>query len=253
MSIVFSDEEGLAPPWMQPGGTTFGSARFRDWVYGRIYGRSRIDFPVGRPSVAVGAAGTGLPSVVPTTVVSTTSDIPDPIDRRDKPSNQEGVSLQTVSDWFDYHRLQSQGIPVQHISMAPPQATIVSNEDSSVGVLSDIYDVVDAGLGGVLPGGVPFGSSIPGQVFQTPQVPVATHTGTVIPAGTTAMPPMPAQCDPNGPKPVLKFHCGQWKWVFPKRRRRKQLVTQTDIKGLAALKGVVGVGKTMETWIATHS
>ena len=38
-----------------------------------------------------------------------------------------------------------------------------------------------------------------------------------------------------------------------RKRRRKQLVTQSDIKGLAALKGVVGTGKIMETWIATHA
>lgn len=37
-----------------------------------------------------------------------------------------------------------------------------------------------------------------------------------------------------------------------RKRRRKQLVTKGDIKGLAALKGVVGTGKIMETWIATH-
>ena len=37
-----------------------------------------------------------------------------------------------------------------------------------------------------------------------------------------------------------------------RKSRRKQLVTKGDIKGLAALKGVVGTGKIMETWIATH-
>ena len=57
----------------------------------------------------------------------------------------------------------------------------------------------------------------------------------------------------GGGSPVYKKVCGQYKWVYPKRRRRKQLVTQSDIKGLAALKGVVGQGKILETWIATHS
>jgi len=37
-----------------------------------------------------------------------------------------------------------------------------------------------------------------------------------------------------------------------RKSRRRQLVTKGDIKGLAALKGVVGTGKIMETWIATH-
>lgn len=56
-----------------------------------------------------------------------------------------------------------------------------------------------------------------------------------------------------GGKPVYKYSCGAYKWVFPKKRRRKALVTKQDIAGLAQLKGVVGVGKTMDTWIATHS
>lgn len=54
-------------------------------------------------------------------------------------------------------------------------------------------------------------------------------------------------------------YVGQWDetsgtYVLKKKRkrRRKQLITQSDIKGLAALKGVVGTGKIMETWIATH-
>lgn len=60
-------------------------------------------------------------------------------------------------------------------------------------------------------------------------------------------------CGSCGPNPVYKKVCGQYKWVTPKRRRKKALVTQTDLKGLAALKGVLGQGKLLETWIATHS
>lgn len=62
--------------------------------------------------------------------------------------------------------------------------------------------------------------------------------------------PDPSQC---GPKPVWKYSCGGYRWVYPKRRRRKQLLTNSDAAGLAKLKGLVGVGKTMDTWIATHS
>jgi hypothetical protein len=54
-------------------------------------------------------------------------------------------------------------------------------------------------------------------------------------------------------KPVYKYHCGEYKWVYPKRRRRKALATQSDLRGLAALKGVLGQGKAFEVWIATHS
>lgn len=63
------------------------------------------------------------------------------------------------------------------------------------------------------------------------------------------------------PEGVCKPSDIVWAWdektmsyVAKKKRkaRRRQLVTKGDIKGLAALKGVVGTGKIMETWIATH-
>lgn len=55
-----------------------------------------------------------------------------------------------------------------------------------------------------------------------------------------------------GGSPVYKKVCGGYRWVYPKRRRRKQLLTKSDAAGLAQLKGIVGVGKTMSSWIATH-
>lgn len=58
---------------------------------------------------------------------------------------------------------------------------------------------------------------------------------------------------PCGPQPVYKKVCGVYKWVTPKRRRRKMLLTPSDAAGLAKLKGIVGQGKVMEVWIATHS
>ncbi len=63
--------------------------------------------------------------------------------------------------------------------------------------------------------------------------------------------------EPNGAcgpcaSPVYKKVCGGYKWVYPKRKRRKQLLTRSDARGLAALKGILGNGKSMEVWIATH-
>lgn len=52
--------------------------------------------------------------------------------------------------------------------------------------------------------------------------------------------------DPNA-------NCGNGKWIKRRRRRRKVLVTNSEIAGLAKLKGVVGAGATMKEWIATHS
>jgi len=51
---------------------------------------------------------------------------------------------------------------------------------------------------------------------------------------------------------VLKFICGQWKWVKKRKRRSKRLATASDIKDLSSLMGVLGSGKNLTTWIATH-
>jgi len=105
-----------------------------------------------------------------------------------------------------------------------------------------------------------------------PNVWMGLDTDPVIPVGTgtvlapaypgNGLPPPGPPAPPNGgfmgngncdgPSPVWKKVCGAYKWVYPKRRRRKQLLTKTDATGLAQLKGIVGSGKVMETWIATH-
>jgi len=65
--------------------------------------------------------------------------------------------------------------------------------------------------------------------------------------------PQPPTASCGGGAPVYKKVCGQYKWVHSKKRRRKRLATQSDLKDLAALKGILGNGKAFETWIATHS
>lgn len=45
----------------------------------------------------------------------------------------------------------------------------------------------------------------------------------------------------------VKAHC------YPKRRhRRKRLATASDLKDLAALKAILGGGKSLDTWLATR-
>lgn len=77
-------------------------------------------------------------------------------------------------------------------------------------------------------------------------------TVTAVPSGVVAPPGVSAPTGGCGAQPVYKKVCGVYKWVTPKRRRRKQLVTMGDAKGLATLKGILGNGKSMEVWIATH-
>jgi len=79
------------------------------------------------------------------------------------------------------------------------------------------------------------------------------------PAGPPSLPPtvgggpMDGSCEPDPRNNyVLKYTCGQWKWVKKQKRRRKRLASSSDIGDLAKLKGILGMGKSMETWIATH-
>ncbi len=94
---------------------------------------------------------------------------------------------------------------------------------------------------------------IPG--FQPPGTVPPIAPPIVLPPGglpvTPSYPTMPAGC--STASPVYKKVCGQYKWVHQKRRRRKQLVSRSDLRGLAALKGILGTGKAFEVWIATHA
>jgi len=121
-----------------------------------------------------------------------------------------------------------------------------------VGWISDVYDVLDASTGGWLPGGVDPGSSLPGQVYQTLANPAPTVQ--VPSTQPPAAPGTPGQSmnDGCGGTWVYKRHCGQWRWVKQRRRRRKRIATQQDVKDIASIKGVLGGGKALETWIATH-
>jgi len=54
------------------------------------------------------------------------------------------------------------------------------------------------------------------------------------------------------PKKGMLYNPVTGKWVHCRRRRRRRIATLTDVKDLAALKGVLGNGKAFEVWIATH-
>ncbi len=45
----------------------------------------------------------------------------------------------------------------------------------------------------------------------------------------------PTSCAPSGPSPVWKKVCGQYKWVYPKSRRRRALLTERDYNSLLKL------------------
>jgi len=251
-----------------------------------------LGLPVGLGGVPILQSGISLPAPDAELVTLEAQDateerhefISDEIDRRDVTSHDP--DLQEVSwnpdyavsapsligavaksedqIWFERMFPGVPYVPPQQ-TVGTPTAQIVQAEEEDMGWISDtvgdIYAAVDTSLGGWLPGGVPVGSSIPGQVFANQPTPPPGPGPTMGPpstAGTMPPPPtggpMAGACDEDPWKGyVWKKHCGQWRWVKQKRRRRRAIVTQQDLKGLAALKGVLGQGKSFEVWIATHS
>jgi len=202
--------------------------------------------------------------------------LPEEIDRRDQPQVQTQLPPEpsevmpevgtnaTIS--LEEYMLRRAGPPAIPRVLDPTQPiyveTIVSapEEENDVGIIEDFYQTVDASLGGILPGGVPIGT-VPPQWdfgFGTPAAappPVVYQDPLMAPLQPApGVPTVAASCDNDPMKGmVYKRVCGQWKWVKKKFRRRKALVTQTDLRGLASLKGVLGTGKAFEVWIATHS
>lgn len=107
--------------------------------------------------------------------------------------------------------------------------------------MATFWDVVETGIN-VFGGG---NQPSPQPVVSWPVASPAATT-TVIPG--TGGPARPAQnCagrylwDPvNG------------KWIHRRRKRRRQLVTKSDIDGIARLKGVGITGQALSAWIASH-
>ncbi len=237
-----------------------------DWdIWARLGRGSAV--PVGQKNVTVAGTGGWLPELVPGTATETLPEISPAIDRRDEPPLDERQPMSQLPATFPWisqgngrwtyywpdgtitTSLSEEGVRTIAREQGIPSPL---GEEDDVTIFEDIWDVIDENVGGVLPGGTPpFWEQPPGY-SPPPRIPPPTNFPAPAPA---PMPPgaPPMQNQQCGPWPVQKRVCGVYKWVYPKRRRRKQLVTRSDIKGLAALKGVLGAGKAMETWIATHS
>jgi len=248
-----------------------------------------LGIPLGLGGVPIFESWPSLPPLDAANAAET--DLPPAIDRRDVTSNEtELSSVAEVVGWggpaseigvgnvwlgptkvwharpgslstSEVQGLADAGYQVVYDNPTTP-ANIVETEDD-VGWISDVYAGVDEVVfGGALPGGYIAPSvlgnlgGVAGAVFGAPTT--APTAPVVVQQGMPAIPqlggPVAAACDNDPMKGyVLKKYCGEWRWIKSKNRRRKQLVTQTDLKGLAALKGVLGGGKAFEVWIATHS
>ncbi len=189
-------------------------------------------------------------------------------DRRDQAPVQGELPVIQATDWVDYWRLRELASvdPSMGEILAPVTAVldpIVPTEEEPMGILGDIYTAADTVLGGYLPNiagyGVDpgYGVSLPALAFAAPTtgpapLPVPLGGGGMVP------PPPPSYgamgCDPVDPYKgyVLKRHCGQWRWIKKKHRRRKQLFTQRDASQLSSLIGIAGKSVITKTWIASH-
>lgn len=82
-------------------------------------------------------------------------------------------------------------------------------------------------------------------------LPFQPDTGPMTPGPAPGPGPGPAAaaaCGPGG-SPVWKKVCGQYKWVYPKRRRRRQLLTESDYNALLRIENLK-VNKNMSVAIA---
>ncbi len=250
------------------GGTYFASdwgvQTVSDFIEAKIWGglgRSTVRFPtvpVGPGIVSMEPEGTRIPELVSETW---NLDLPPAIDRRDQMIDPRvGVVLNSANDWRYiaggmWEQSSSPGI---YYSDAEKNAFgiptgIVSSEDDDVGILGDIYDTIDQGYGGILPGGVPpfweAGLGGPGNSLVAPP-PVVGGTAPI-------QGPVPAPAGGTDGM-IYKHTCAKgWHWAKKRKRRRKRLASASDIRDIASLMGAFNVKgaqtQAFNTFIATHS
>jgi hypothetical protein len=205
----------------------------------------------------------GLPPILPPSTrlsdLATTPIAPPPpplppeIDRRDIPLPPPPEPRMPLSDQAWFERMnpgQTYRPPVSAAPIiAPPSPTGVSKSMDLGALISDLGSQYIQTRFAPTPAAPLFPAAVPAVAAGVGAA--AASMGVGLPF-VDVIPGAPDSSCGRG-KPVYKYHCGEYKWVYPKRRRRKALATQSDLRGLAALKGVLGQGKAFEVWIATHS
>jgi hypothetical protein len=213
-----------------------------------------LNLPVGYgglPSIL--APSTRLSDLATAPVPAPQSPLPPQIDRRDIPLPQTGAPKLPLSDQAWFERMnpgQTYRPPVSAAPIiAPPSPTGVSKSMDLGALISDLGTQYIQSRFAPPPAAPLFPAAVPAIAAGAGAVAAAAGVGLPF---VDVIPGAPDSSCGRG-KPVYKYHCGEYKWVYPKRRRRKALATQSDLRGLAALKGVLGQGKAFEVWIATHS
>ncbi len=166
--------------------------------------------------------------------------------------NQPGVTFEEIT--LIRNRLAELGVTgglaptlmerAEDILLTPVQDVEVEEVAGFFDDLGDVF-VTAAGtyLGGLAdpspqyfgPGSAPIGSTLPVPQSQ---------------GGMAPPPPPGVSCRTEcGPYPVWKRVCGVYQWVYPKRRRRRQLLTESDYNGLLRIESLK-VNKNMTVAIA---
>lgn len=182
-------------------------------------------------------------------------------------------NLPRAASWFDYQvginlppdyasAQQIQDI-AQSAPLAlpdPPKANSKSSEEGPMELGSDILNVLGGLAGQYINnryGPQPVTYAAPGLLANQPIVATNADYGSAGPGVGVPYRDVinePPACNPyKGMVWNPAANCGQGKWQRRSRRRKRALVTQSDINGLIKLKSAVGKGKIMEVWIAKNA
>jgi len=228
-----------------------------------------LTFPWGVAVPAVDWTGAIIPELVSGVTVAETLGVPGTIDRRDRPQVQDELLMPDLShggfrgkaaDWMS-SPFYIPGVSEAGVRYMERNSIITDNEDDPMDLglphWSDIYDwadenIFDGGLpGGTLPPVNPIYYGPGNGGGGTPNVPALPAPGNG--GGGGGRPPAVSCTTQCGPYPVMKRVCGEYRWVLPKKKRRKQLFTQRDAAQLSSLLNIAGNGQLAKAWIATHS
>ncbi len=244
----------------------YPEGRFIPWGRG-LYGGFPLTHPnVDRRDIARVPMGPNVSA--PGSRKPTSSRIPTVAIPRGTPARVP-VSIVRGEPLFEKRRLPVVKAPLpilpQVMPSPAPTGAGLAKKDTEMGLDLGAIGSVFKAVGGAIPGPYDFfdttGNLLQGFAGNTGAVtsnPVVTPVPTQLPTGGGigggGIPTLPVQYDGCGDDDpmkgyVMKKVCGQWRWIKPKRRRRKVLLTESDYNGLLRIESLK-VNKNMTIAIA---
>ena len=254
----------------------FEEARWRRLFRQRLYG-SRADVPLGVPqrTTMLPRARSGLPTLGSASIPQSQAQVPQQIISTQE-SGMFGDLAGGISDVFGNileginSTIEGVGSVVEDVAQAAGQVGAVRTQieggiQELGGTIRSLPDIFRGGSGSSTRGQDIATGAVLGEVLETGgelieeaydylfgDDEVTPMEGELIPADQAAF---MAQCGLRPENFYYGYDSAVNGYVLKKKRRsrRKMLATPSDLKQLAALKGVLGMGKAFETWIATRS